>query len=80
MSGGTGMPKTYVSCVDCGDCLYATVEVLRGMVGIVADLLAPPFEFRPSFHVWTGEKAEGTIIDAGMVQFPKGPPRPPHMV
>ncbi len=80
MPGGSQHPKTYYSCPDCGECLYATVSVLRGQVGVVAGKIQAPFEFAPKFHVWTSEKADGVDIDSSALQFTHGPPRPPHLV
>lgn len=80
MTGGSGYSKTYFSCAECNTCLYATVDVLKGMVGVVADKLAAPFEFAPGFHVWTSEKHSAIQLDGDTLQFAKGPPKPPHLM
>src|SRR5882724_10702318 len=50
MKGGSGQGKTYFSCKVCGTCLYATVGLLNGAVGVVADRLSS-FKFKPLCHV-----------------------------
>lgn len=80
MIGGSGKPKQYRRCGQCGDFLYATVDALAGLVGVAADKIAPPFEFKPMAHVWTSEKAEGIEIPLGAFQFPKAPPFRPGRV
>lgn len=80
MPGGSTHPKSYYSCTKCGGCLYATVSVLRGQVGVVANRINAPFEFAPKFHVWTSEKKPATQIDPNDLQFTHGPPKPPHLV
>ena len=88
MPGGSRQPKTYFNCPECGDCVYATVSVLRGQVGVVAGLIEGSIEgaadnkyqFTPRFHCWTSEKAEGVSVPADTIQFTHGPNKPPHMV
>lgn len=80
MSGGSGQSKTYFNCPECGDCVYATVSLLRGQVGVVAGLIKGEFEFSPRFHCWTSEKATGVEIAAGVLQFSRGPNKAPHLV
>ncbi|MDD9892718.1 MAG: GFA family protein [Gammaproteobacteria bacterium] len=80
MPGGSSHPKTYYNCPKCGSCLYATVSVLKGQVGVVAEQIQQPFEFKPKFHVWTSEKAEGVEVASDALQFPRGPNKPPHLV
>jgi hypothetical protein len=43
-------------------------------LGVAADKLLPPFEFKPMAHVWTSEKAPEAEIPAGVFQFPNAPP------
>jgi hypothetical protein len=74
MTGGSGKPKQYRNCKNCGEFLYATVDALSGLLGVAADKIEPPFEFKPMAHVWTSEKLEGVCIPEGMMQFPKAPP------
>jgi hypothetical protein len=47
---------------------------MTGLLGVAADKLLPPFEFKPMAHVWTCEKAPEVEIPAGVFQFPKAPP------
>ncbi len=72
-TGGSGKPKQYRKCQSCGDFVYATVDVLSGLIGVNADRIAPPFEFRPMAHVWTCEKVQGVNIPEGVMQFSKAP-------
>lgn len=74
MTGGSGKPKQYRRCSQCNGFLYATVDVLTGLLGVAADKLEPPFEFNPMAHVWTSEKAPEVEIPSGVFQFPKAPP------
>lgn len=74
MTGGSGKPKQYRRCRQCNDFVYATVDALTGLLGVAADNLLPPFEFKPMAHVWTCEKAPEVEIPAGAFQFPKAPP------
>lgn len=74
MTGGSGKPKQYRRCSQCNGFVYATVDVLKGLLGVAADKLAPPFEFTPMAHVWTSEKAPEVEIPPGVFQFPKAPP------
>lgn len=78
MNGGSGLSKSYFSCKGCGQFLYATVSVLKGMVGVEANDIAPPFEFKPICHVWASEKTDETVLPANLPVFPKGPPVAPH--
>lgn len=80
ISGGSGKNKSYYRCESCGECLYATVDLLNGMVGIVANHLLSPFKFQPRFHCWVEEKQAGVDIPAGMVQFAKGANKPPNLI
>lgn len=80
MPGGSSHLKSYFNCPQCGDCVYATVSVLRGQVGVVAGQIAAPFTFSPRFHCWTSEKAEGVSVSPQALQFTHGPNKPPHMV
>jgi hypothetical protein len=73
MKGGSGYNKTYSSCLECGAPVYATVDVLGGAVGVIANRLSP-FRFMPLMHVWTSKKATGTRLPALALKFSKGPP------
>ena len=74
MKGGSGYNKTYSSCLECGAPVYATVDVLGGAVGVIANRLSP-FRFTPVMHVWTSEKATGTRLPTLALKFSKGPPK-----
>lgn len=74
LTGGSGKPKQYRSCKSCGEFVYATVDALKGLLGVGVERFNPPFEFKPMAHVWTSEKVEGVTIPEGVMQFPKGPP------
>lgn len=74
MTGGSGKPKQYRRCSQCNGFVYATVDVLKGLLGVAADRLLPPFEFKPMAHVWTSEKASEVEIPQGVFQFPEAPP------
>ncbi|HEX4842840.1 MAG TPA: GFA family protein [Limnobacter sp.] len=74
MTGGSGKPKQYRRCSQCNGFVYATVDVLKGLLGVAADRLGPPFEFKPMAHVWTSEKAPDVNIPPGVFQFPQAPP------
>lgn len=74
MTGGSGKSKQYRNCKSCGEFVYATVNALPGLLGVAADKINAPFEFKPMAHVWTCEKAEGVDIPQGVPQFPKAPP------
>ncbi|MEQ9106878.1 MAG: GFA family protein [Limnobacter sp.] len=74
MKGGSGKPKQYRRCSKCNDFVYATVDVLTGLLGVAADKLGPPYKFKPMAHVWTSEKAPEVEIPSGVFQFPKAPP------
>jgi hypothetical protein len=73
MTGNSGKPKQYRRCAVCGDFVYATVDALRGMVGVNVDAMDPLFEFKPLAHVWTCEKDDGLTISDTVVQFPTAP-------
>ncbi len=77
MTGGSGQPKQYRQCSQCNGFVYATVDVLKGLLGVAADRLAPPFQFNPMAHVWTSEKSPETEIPPGIFQFPEAPPFKP---
>lgn len=77
MRGGSGKAKHYYSCSKCKTTLGAEVEVLRGLFGVVASQIHPPFEYKPTCHVWTSEKVDGANIPADMPAFPKAPPVAP---
>ena len=74
MTGGSGKPKQYRQCSNCNGFVYATVDVLKGLLGVAVDRLAPPFEFKPMAHVWTSEKVPEVDIPSGVFQFPEAPP------
>jgi hypothetical protein len=74
IKGGSGNPKQYRQCNQCNGFVYATVDVLSGLLGVAADRLASPFEFNPMAHVWTSEKAPEVEIPQGIFQFPTAPP------
>lgn len=73
MVGGSGKPKTYYQCPNCGGGVFGLVQVLPGLVGVVADRLQQPFAFKPMAHVWTSEKSPEVDIPAGAMQFPQAP-------
>lgn len=74
MKGATGFDKTSYACASCHTQLYATVSVLNGAVGVMANRISP-FHFEPKLHVWTSEKAEGVTIPADVIQSPVAPPK-----
>ena len=69
--GGSGRPKTYAACAQCGDFLYADVSVLKGLVGVIGDKILPPFKPEPTAHVWTCLRV--VEITDSLPQFPKAP-------
>lgn len=73
MKGGSGKPKQYRKCAQCSGFVYATVDVLKGLLGVAADRLGLPFEFHPMAHVWTSEKLPEVDIPVTAMQFPKAP-------
>ena len=73
MVGSSGMGKAYRQCSNCNEFLFATVDALKGMVGVVADRIQAPFEFNPMAHVWTSQKQPDVQINPDAVQFEKAP-------
>ncbi|MDP1539408.1 MAG: GFA family protein [Moraxellaceae bacterium] len=69
--GGSGRPKAYAACEQCGDYVYADVSVLKGLIGVIGDKILPPFQPQPAAHVWTSQRVV-EIADT-LPQFPKGP-------
>jgi hypothetical protein len=69
--GGSGKPKTYAACAQCGDFLYADVSVLKGLIGVIGDKILPPFQPQPIAHVWTSQRV--VEISDSLPQFPKAP-------
>ena len=69
--GGSGRPKSYAACAQCGDFLYADVSVLKGLVGVIGDKILPPFRAKPTAHVWTCQRV--VEITDSLPQFPKAP-------
>ena len=69
--GGSGRPKSYAACAQCGDFLYADVSVLKGLVGVIGDKILPPFRAKPTAHVWTCQRV--VEITESLPQFPKAP-------
>lgn len=77
LQGGSGKPKHYATCPNCQTAVGAEVKVLKGMFGVVAERIVPPFKFHPICHVWTSEKLPEVEIPVGAVAFPKAPPMAP---
>ncbi|MDX1668347.1 MAG: GFA family protein, partial [Limnobacter sp.] len=73
MQGSSGLSKTYMQCAHCNEFVFATVDALKGMVGIVANRIEAPFEFKPMAHVWTSQKQQDVHIDPKAVQFEQAP-------
>ena len=69
--GGSGRPKSYAACAQCGDFVYANVSVLKGLVGVIGDKILPPFQPLPTAHVWTCQRV--VEIADSLPQFPKAP-------
>ncbi|MFA0813295.1 GFA family protein [Microbulbifer epialgicus] len=74
LQGGTGSQKIHHSCSSCATPLYVQVEALNGAIAIIANRLSP-FTFESEAHIWTSQKAEGTIIPAGVHQTAGPPPK-----
>lgn len=73
MLGGSGLKKSYCKCASCGEFIFATVDALKGMVGVVAEKIEAPFEFKPMAHVWTSHKRSDVEIPANVMQFEQAP-------
>lgn len=73
MKGGSGIDKTYYSCRECGNTLYATVGALNGAWAVIPSRLSP-FVLEPHLHIWTSEKADGVEIPLSATQTLKGVP------
>lgn len=73
MTGGSGLNKSYQQCASCGEFVYATVDALKGMVGVVAEKIQAPFQFTPMAHVWTSQKQSDVEIPTTAMQFEQAP-------
>lgn len=72
-TGGSGKPKHSHCCCDCGDFVYAEVDVLKGLIAVNGECLKPPFEFVPHAQVWTSQKLVDVRLPDTAVVFEKAP-------
>ena len=56
------------SCASCGDLLLDRTDGFPQIIGIVAERIAPPFQFQPRCHVWL----ESKIVDVTLPEGVKG--------
>ncbi len=73
MKGGSGIDKTYFSCSECGETLYATVGALNGAWAVIARRLSA-LKLDVNLHIWTSEKVSEIDIPVSATQSPKGVP------
>lgn len=66
----SGSKTVRETCVTCGDMLLDRTEGFPGMIGIVAEIIQPPYEYKAQCHVWVGEKLPEVTIPEGMKSFP----------
>lgn len=73
MKGGSGIDKTYFSCGECGETLYATVGALNGAWAVMARRVSA-LKLNADLHIWTSEKVSEIDIPLSATQSPKGVP------
>lgn len=65
----SGAKTVRESCATCGEMLLDRTEGFPGIIGVVAERLQPPYEFKAQCHVWIESKSAAVKVPDGMKVF-----------
>jgi hypothetical protein len=57
------------SCATCGEMLLDRTEGFPQIIGVVADLIQPPYSFQARCHVWVESKLPEVTVPEGVKAF-----------
>ena len=60
------------ACSTCGTVIFDISENYPQLIGVLAATILPPFEFRPSHHIWLQSLAAQEPPEDGLRQHAKG--------